>query len=108
MLFADDLVCVDHWLGGFGAFGAETAISLATETITGTRTRRLEVVSCEVVGQAVLMRQVETAETLEGDEIVWDVITVGVVIDGRLRRIEAFGADAASEARARFDQLVQR
>jgi hypothetical protein len=106
VLFAQDLVGVDHRPASLGRYGREDIIRYTEGLFAQARTQRLVVSGVESRGNVVFLRTQESVETLAGVELLIETLMVEVIVGGRVQRQEVFAPDAHSDARAVFEKLA--
>jgi hypothetical protein len=105
---APDFVGVDHRPVSLGTFNADDFIAFTESLFAQVRTQHLAVTPIEISGNVGLLRTLETAETLDGDEVSFETLMVAVVVEGKTRRQDVFAPEAEADARALFKDLAAR
>lgn len=105
-LLMDDLVFVDHRVGGFGAFrGADVLIEGMQVALQGAPDRQMTEIA-SAVDVPVQVATIQSTGTDDfGNPIEWEFLIVTQIRQGRLSRLEVFPVEGLNEAIRRASEL---
>ena len=103
-----DFAGFDHRPGSLGRYDIEGFIAFTLGLFAQVRTQHLVATAIETSGNAALFHTLETAETLDGDDVSFETLMVFTVVAGQVRSQDTFAPEAATDARAMFETVRTR